>query len=161
MNNRVFNRSDQALNKLIAARFSASLMSNAKWVKLITKLVELSPSIDSCSVKLIWDDTNRELFIDENTTYQFDYYPEAMEAMISGEPLGWYRYKEIEWIEIIPLKNSAAKPVRNDPLYGQILQVGIFEFENWEGKLKIYSYQYNSQRINSSASLNSRMIIYP
>lgn len=57
--------------------------------------------IKECQVKLIWEEkpTGRLLLIDENTEYQFDYYDQAMEAMITGKPHGWWAYKGIEWLE--------------------------------------------------------------
>jgi hypothetical protein len=94
-------RDDAALDKLIAAAQLQPLLSNAKWVKLLTALVESWPLVQECRVKLIWEDTcgTRRLLLDQHTSYNFDYYASAVEAMITGTPRGWYAYKEIEWLE--------------------------------------------------------------
>jgi hypothetical protein len=42
---------------------------------------------------------SRLLCLDEHTEYRFDYYDQAMEAMVTGKPRGWYAYREIEWLE--------------------------------------------------------------
>ncbi|RTQ46308.1 hypothetical protein EJV47_22550 [Hymenobacter gummosus] len=78
-------------------------MSNAKWVKLIGALVDSWPLVPQCLVKLMWEDASveRYLLIDEQDSYNFNYYASAMESMVSGRPSlgGWCAYKEIEWLE--------------------------------------------------------------
>lgn len=51
------NLSDEKLDRLIEQRYSASLMSNHKWVKLLNVLVNHAADLCSSHVKLIWDDT--------------------------------------------------------------------------------------------------------
>ncbi|MBO2011019.1 hypothetical protein [Hymenobacter negativus] len=94
-------RNDDSLNRVIGKRALGGFLNNAKWVKLLHALVAHHSLIKECQVKLIWEEepTGRRLRIDEYTDYQFDYYDQAMEAMISGNPRGWYAYREIEWLE--------------------------------------------------------------
>ena len=94
-------RDGNYLDELIQQKFSTSLMSDSKWVKLIAALVANHMEVSACLVKPIWDEENpsRRLLFDENTHYNFDYYTSAMESMVSGKPRGWYAYKEIEWLD--------------------------------------------------------------
>ncbi|MGI4866214.1 MAG: DUF6678 family protein [Janthinobacterium lividum] len=94
-------REDEFLDRVISKRGLVGYLNNSKWVKLIHALVAHHDLIKECQVKLIWEEkpTGRLLRIDENTMYQFDYYDQAMEAMITGKPHGWWAYREIEWLE--------------------------------------------------------------
>lgn len=74
-------------------------MNNAKWVKLLDALIKNDHLIPEILLKLVWDENLRKLHLDGTTSWNFDYYPKAMESMVSGRPYGWYAYKEIEWIE--------------------------------------------------------------
>jgi hypothetical protein len=94
-------REDDFLDRVVANRGLVGYLNNAKWVKLLHTLVAHYSLIKECQVKLIWEEayTGRLLCLDENTKYQFDYYDQAMEAMITGKPHGWWAYREIEWLE--------------------------------------------------------------
>ena len=125
-------RDDAALDKVILAANLHPLMSNAKWVKLIATLVENWFLVQECKVKLIWEDksVDRRLAIDEHTSYQFNYYANAMEAMIIGSPrLGWAAYKEIEWLDFPRL--SSDKVVTQDltAIQQKIEAVGEFQMD--------------------------------
>jgi len=85
-------RDDETLNRVILTAKLHPLLSNAKWVKLLTALVANWKLIEECKVKLIWEDASVErwLRIEDETSYEFDYYASAMEAMIVVIPrLGW------------------------------------------------------------------------
>ena len=84
----------------IALSFSSSFMNDSKWVKLLSALSEYELVIENSNVKLIWDDEIRDICINGDISYDFDFYEHSMVSMISGYPKGWYDYKEIEWIEI-------------------------------------------------------------
>nr|GFC82981.1 hypothetical protein [Tanacetum cinerariifolium] len=81
-------RSDEFLDRVIAKRGLVGYLNNAKWVKLLHALVAHYSLIKECQVKLVWEEeySDRLLRIDENTEYLFDYYDQAMEAMITGKP---------------------------------------------------------------------------
>jgi hypothetical protein len=93
---------DSARNKTdsIINSFDASLMSNAKWVKLLSALTKLNLEQAIATVKLVWDDDVRSIRLDDDLEFNFDYYSSSMESMISGYPKGFYDYKEIEWLKI-------------------------------------------------------------
>lgn len=94
-------REDKFLDRVVSQRKLVGCLNDAKWVKLLDTLVANFSFIKECRVKLIWEEepVSRLLRIDENTDYKFDYYDQAMEAMITGKPHGWYAYREIEWLE--------------------------------------------------------------
>ena len=124
---------DSARNKTenIIKAFSASFMNDSKWVKLLSMLSEINGSIDA-KVKLVWDTEKRDTWIDDTIQYELDYYQNSMESMISGYPKGWYKYKEIEWIEF----QSDIKVIENI-----INSIGKFELEEINGNLRLYGYK--------------------
>lgn len=121
-------------DKLIA-QFSCSLMSNVKWVKLLKCLTSIENILCDFSVKIVWDDSIRHFRLDETVQYQLDYYDTSLESMISGNPKGFYDYREIEWLTI---EGSSAqiKKVKN-----AMKSVGHFEFTDHEHLLKIFAYK--------------------
>jgi hypothetical protein len=137
------------LDKIIEQRFTVSLMSNAKWVDLLHVLTgyDSQPKnpqerlhswdlVSSCRAKLVLDDESvRTLFLDYKV-YNFDYYDQAMEAMIFGQPSGWYDYKEIEWIEF--LRDGTCDVER---IAAAIRQRGQFALELTASALRMYAYQ--------------------
>jgi hypothetical protein len=137
------NRDEEALDKVLLAAQLQPLLSNARWVKLLTTLVAQWPLVQACQVKLIWEDASNErwLHLDEQTSYQFDYYASAMEAMISGKPqLNWTVYKEIEWLDFP--RFFSPKAVEQDLLAIQqhLATVGQFRLEALPDRLRLYAY---------------------
>jgi hypothetical protein len=119
------------------------LLSNAKWVKLLTTLVAQWPLVQACHVKFIWEDarTERWLQVDEQTSYQFDYYARAMEAMISGKPqVGWVAYKEIEWLAFPRFFSSKAVEQDLPAIQRHLETVGQFRLEVSPEQLRLYAY---------------------
>jgi hypothetical protein len=94
-------REDVFLDRVVSKRGLVGYLNNAKWVKLLHVLVAHYSLIKECQVKLIWEEgyTGRLLCLHEHTEYQFDYYDQAMEAMVTGKPHGWWAYREIEWLQ--------------------------------------------------------------
>lgn len=64
-------------------------------MRLLEVLVQIRPRVESCKVKLVWDEVLREMWIPSGSSLGFDYYPQSMEGMISGTPRGFYSYKEL------------------------------------------------------------------
>jgi hypothetical protein len=98
----IVHKLDSARNKTdsIVNSFDVSLMSNAKWVKLLNSLSNLNLDDAIATVKLVWDIDVRAFRLDSDLEFNFDYYANSMESMISGYPKGFYDYKEIEWLNI-------------------------------------------------------------
>jgi hypothetical protein len=137
------NRDEKALDKLILATHLQPLLSNAKWVKLLTTLVAQWPLVQACQVKLIWEDARNErwLHLNEHTSYQFDYYASAMEAMISGKPnLNWTAYKEIEWLDFPRYFSPKTAEQDLSAIQRQLEAVGEFRLEASPDQLRLYAY---------------------
>lgn len=137
------NREEEALDKLILVAQLQPLLSNAKWVKLLTTLVAQWPLVQACQVKLIWEDASSErwLHVDEHTSYQFNYYASAMEAMISGKPhLGWTTYKEIEWLTFPRFFSPKAIEQDLAAIQRQLEAAGQFRLEACPTQLRLYAY---------------------
>ncbi len=137
-------RSTEYLDKIIRERFSGTLMSDRKWVKLLGRLVDHAHLVKKCRVKLVWEeDSGRELFIHPHQSYQFDYYASAMEGMVSGPPGGWYAYREIEWIAFPRHTGTGSgDPVQDLQAIHRLLEpVAELSVEMGEEALKIYGYK--------------------
>jgi hypothetical protein len=136
-------RDDAALDKVILTAQLQPLLNNAKWVKVMATLVANWQLIHLCKVKLIWEDATatRRLLIEEETTYQFDYYATAMEAMITGTPrLGWAAYKEIEWLDFPRFLNDQASAQDVAAIEQKLAAVGQFRLEASADNLRLYAY---------------------
>ncbi|RYF10586.1 MAG: hypothetical protein EOO40_04910 [Deltaproteobacteria bacterium] len=140
---------DEQLNKIIAASDLLPMMSNRKWVKLLDALVAHASEVKECRVKLLWETETqvRHLLIDEFLLYDFDYYEQAMEAMITGKPRGWYAYREIEWLEFpgVATVSESSKPDKLvmqaiDLLQKVIDQAGLLQTSLTADSLRVDAY---------------------
>ncbi|WP_223649434.1 hypothetical protein [Hymenobacter psoromatis] len=142
----IYFQEDNYLDELIQQKFTTSLMSDSKWVRLIAALVTNHAEIKQCLVKPIWDEEEptRELLFDENTYYDFDYYATAMESMVSGKPRGWYAYKEIEWLDfphlITSCKTKATLMQDLEVIQKVLDDTGQFALERTSDNLRLYAY---------------------
>ena len=110
-------------------------MSNHKWVKLLKCLSSIVNLSCDFSVKLVWDDNVRKLHLDETVQYQLDYYDASLEAMISGNPKGFYDYKEIEWLAIEGHSEQILK------VKDALNTLGQFDFVANLHQLKVFAYK--------------------
>jgi len=129
------------LNTEINKRFSNHCLSNSKWVKLIEKIVENSIIIRRIEFKKVLSEEIGTLYIDENTTFEFDYWKSGFEGLNSFG--GWLMYKEIEYL-IFPKYFSLEK--KNE--YQDIIEIkniiktiGQFEFITEGDNLKLLCYK--------------------
>lgn len=130
---------DREIEKSVA-RFSEHLMSNSKWVRLIDRLVQGSGEIEKIEFKKVQSEQVGELYLEEDTTYGFDYWQNGFEGQNSLG--GWLTFKEIEYL-IFP------KTVCNDPLKEQNLtkiialieSVGQFALDTDEERIKLICYR--------------------
>lgn len=132
---------DAALDRLVA-RFSVSLMSNAKWVRLLDALTAAPEIVTRCTAKLAWDDAVRSFRI-AGAHYGFDYYDRAVEGLISGPPSGWYQYREIEWIAFPRTHGSPARRIEQDlgAIRDRIHGLGQFALQADPDELRLYAYR--------------------
>ncbi|NML64992.1 hypothetical protein HHL22_07210 [Hymenobacter sp. RP-2-7] len=148
MHKKTIQPDDKQLDKLIAANSLLPYMSNRKWVKLLHALITHADEVQECRVKLLWEAEGqmRHLLFDENTSFGFDYYQEAMEAMVSGPPRGWYGYREIEWLDFPRIatrrEGRPPMPITQNLKFIQAVvnQVGKFHIELEDNNLRVYCY---------------------
>lgn len=122
------------------SKFSQYLMSNAKWVRLIDKLVENADQILKIQFKKVQHDTIGELFVDKDMTFGFDYWQEGFEECNSlGGPLA---FKEIEYL-IFPKKVDGDQPLEQDLSFMEALikSVGHFDLEIAPNRIQLNCYR--------------------
>lgn len=110
-------------------------MSDAKWVRLLEALVGVRSFFELCKVKLVWDESTRDMWIPSSSSFGFAYYQSSMEGMISGTPRGFYKYKEVEWIELSTEEENAESIVL------KLKAIGNFELERSDKGIKLYAYR--------------------
>ncbi len=120
---------------LIHERFNSSFMSDAKWVRLLEALVGVRSLFELCKVKLVWDESTRDMWIPSSSSFGFAYYQSSMEGMISGTPRGFYKYKEVEWIEL------SAEGENAESIVLKLKAIGNFELERSDKGIKLYAYR--------------------
>lgn len=135
-------RDDNYLDNVVRQRNLVGCLSNAKWVRLIAALATYGNLIIECQVKLIWEEgfTGRCLLINEDTTYNFDYYGSAMEAMITGTPRGWYDYREIEWLTFYRHPVGLGEQCI-EAILAALAPIGQFAFTLTDDYLRLDAYQ--------------------
>ncbi len=136
-------RGNEFFDRVVSKRTLVGFLSNAKWVKLLHTLVVHHGIIKECLVKLIWEaePTGRLLRIDGDTDYQFDYYDQAMEAMITGKPRGWYAYREIEWLEFPRYLTGQSGEQDLDAIQSALASVGQIPLILTNNSLRLEAYR--------------------
>lgn len=138
--------SDEKIDKLIKDKYTASFMSNAKWVKLIQLLVDNYELIKCCHVKLIYDNKMRHMKITGHEQYDLDFYSDSMESMVTNPIVrGWTLYKEIEWIDFPTALESNKEIIKQDIIKIKqcINGLGRFNEEVTNEYYRIYAYKYH------------------
>lgn len=121
------------------SKFSQSLMSNSKWVKLIDGLVDHIEKVRKIQFKKVQKDKICELYLDENTIYEHDYWQNGFEGNNSfGECL---EYREIEYI-IFPKIIDSKNGIQNlEEIQLIIEKIGHFSLEMDTDELKLICYK--------------------
>ncbi len=130
---------DREIEKAVT-RFSEHLMSNSKWVRLIDKLVDNSEKITKIEFKKVQLDKVGELYLEEDTTFGFDYWQNGFEGHNSLG--GWLTFKEIEYLifQKIVDKKSEIKQDLNE-IINLINSVGQFALDIDDEKVKLICYK--------------------
>lgn len=122
---------DREIEKAISG-FTQHLVSNSKWVRLISHLVAHMEKI-KMELKQVHLDRERDLYLYDDMELGFDYWPSGFEIL---------PYKEIEYAVfpriIDPLKNQEQDI---DHIERLINQVGQFDLERTERGLKLTCYK--------------------
>ncbi|HCN47647.1 MAG TPA: hypothetical protein DIT10_00870 [Chryseobacterium sp.] len=120
------------------SKFSQHLMSNAKWIKLIDHLVNNMDEIKKIQFKRVQDDRIGELYLDENSSFEFDYWQTAFEGINSFG--GWLQYKEIEYLSF-PEKVDSKTEQDLEKISIIIQTIGEFYLESDKNELKLICYK--------------------
>ncbi|KZN45844.1 DUF6678 family protein, partial [Pseudoalteromonas luteoviolacea] len=113
------------LDSVISRKYSASYMSNTKWVKLFKAACPFYPEIQKMDYKLVYSDGIKSTGIEE--------YEEHIDDKWFIEPA---IYKEIEWIEF-PFEGNT-KLVE----FSEVLsRIGQFKMHNTSTGLRIIGYE--------------------
>lgn len=120
------------------SKFSQHLMSNAKWIKLIDHLVNNMDEIKKIQFKRVQDDRIGELYLDENSSFEFDYWQTAFEGINSFG--GWLQYKEIEYLSF-PEKVDSKTEQDLEKISTIIQTIGEFYLESDKNELKLICYK--------------------
>jgi hypothetical protein len=139
--NRVKRYEEQQIREIdkAASRFSEHLMSNSKWVKLVSKLVENISSISKIEFKKIQSNEIGELTLSEDTEFGFDYWQNGFEGHNSLG--GWLTFKEIEYLIFTKHRNKNDSSQNLDEIENIILSVGQFVIEKDKTQLKLLCYR--------------------
>ena len=122
------------------SRFSQHLMSNSKWVRLIDKLVENIDKVKKVEFKKVHKDQVGQLCLNEDTTFEFDYWENGIEGHNSLG--GWLTFKEIEYLifpRVIDFKNNVEQDL--EQIMKLIITVGEFNLDLNESTLKLTCYK--------------------
>ena len=122
------------------SKFSQHLMSNSKWIKLVDKFIQNTDKILKIEFKKVQNDKIGELYLDEDTTFGFDYWKNGFEGCNSLG--GWLTFKEIEFI-IFPKIIDSNKNITQDlnEIEKLINSVGKFSLEINNNSLKLNCYK--------------------
>lgn len=143
------NVDDAALERSLR-RFGASLMNDTKWVRLLDALTAPPELVLQCAAKLVWSETPCSFRV-AGATFEIDYYQNAVEGLLCGPSSGWYRYKELEWLEFPRLAAVTLDPnnlklgtrtVEQDlaGIRARINAAGSFEVRDSPSGLRLYAY---------------------
>ena len=130
---------DREIEKAVA-NFSEHLMSNSKWVRLIQSLIAEIEIVKRVKFKKIQDDKIGELFLEEDTTFGFDYWQNGFEGHNSLG--GWLTFKEIEYL-VFPRIIDEVKKTEQDlnAIRKTIEGTGQFSLAIDEDEIKLICYR--------------------
>ena len=129
-------QNEREIEKAIS-KFSYHLMSDSKWVKLIEKLIENIDQIFKIEFKKVLDDRIGEIYLEEDTTFDFDYWINGFEGMNSLK--GWILYKEIEYLKFPKTTSQGEQNIIN--IKKIIESIGHFDFIENENELILLCYK--------------------
>lgn len=132
---------DREIEKAIRDRFTEELLSDAKWVKVIHHMVAHASLFQRVLFKKVTGDAVGILHIDEDTTYEFDFWKQGFEGHNSLG--GWLLYREIEYLEF-PSQFEANGQLREQDVEGiraAMDEMGVFWWVEVPGGVRLLGYK--------------------
>jgi hypothetical protein len=120
------------------SEFSQQLMSNSKWIRLIEAIVDNAHQFKKIRFKKIQTDKIGELYLNEDSIFEFDYWQTGLEGNNSFN--GWLEYKEIEYL-IFPKIIDSNNTQNLEQIKLIIEKAGQFYLDGDENELKLICYK--------------------
>jgi hypothetical protein len=130
---------DREIEKAIS-KFSQHLMSNSKWVRLINTLLKNIDKVKKVEFKKVQNEQLGQLYLEEDTTFEFDYWENGFEEHNSLG--GWLTFKEIEYLifpRVIDFDHNVEQDLKE--IMKLIINIGQFDMELNEYRLKLTCYK--------------------
>lgn len=121
------------------SKFSQSLMSNSKWIRLVEQIVNNSDEIKKILLKKVQSDKIGELYLNGESIFEFDYWQTGFEGNNSFND--WLEYREIEYL-IFPKVIDSHTNQNLEKITTLIKEVGEFNLESDEDELKLVCYKF-------------------
>ena len=120
------------------SQFSQHLMSNSKWIRLIEAIIDNAHEFKKIQFKKNQNDRIGELYLNEDSIFEFDYWQRGFEG---NNSLGdWLEYKEIEFL-VFPKIIDSEITQDLDKIEKNINDIGKFCIERDEKELKLICYK--------------------
>ncbi|QQV03478.1 MULTISPECIES: hypothetical protein [Chryseobacterium] len=120
------------------SKFSESLMSNSKWIRLIEQIINNADDVKKILFKKIQSDKIGELYLNSESIFEFDYWQTGFEG--NNSFYDWLEYREIEYL-LFPKTIDSQRNQDLDKIYALIKQVGEFGLELSDEELKLICYK--------------------
>jgi len=130
---------DSKIQKTISL-FSEHLMSNAKWIKLIEKLIENADKVLKIEFKKVQGNQIGILYLNKDTAFELDYWQNGFEG--NNSIGGWLTFKEIEYLifpKIVDSKNDIKQDLNQ--IEELIKTIGQFNLDINDERLKLQCYK--------------------
>ena len=122
------------------SRFSEHLMSDSKWVRLISGLIKNADKIKKIEFRKVQNKQRGELYINSDTKFNFDYWQNGFEG--NNSLGGWITFKEIEYLVFPKIVNKEAQLEQDLDTIKQIIEnVGLFSLDIDDNRIKLICYR--------------------
>ncbi len=122
------------------SRFSEHLMSDSKWVRLISGLIKSADKIKKIEFRKVQNKQRGELYINSDTKFNFDYWQNGFEG--NNSLGGWITFKEIEYLVFPKIVNKEAQLEQDLGKIKEIIEsIGLFSLDMDDNRIKLICYR--------------------
>ncbi|WBV61767.1 hypothetical protein PFY12_06495 [Chryseobacterium camelliae] len=131
---------EQKMNDVekVVSKFSQQLMSDSKWIRLIETVIDNAHQFKKILFKKIQHDKIGELYLDQDSIFEFDYWQSGFEGNNSFHD--WLEYREIEYL-IFPKIVDSDNSQDLEQIKLTIEKTGQFCLESDEHELRLICYK--------------------